>query len=913
MVNKLNSPKYDETILLKDILIVTRRLVKELKHKPYPADIQKDLVDFYLGNKAWEGLSEEKKSFYLKVCNDDPFLSKNRDLYVQMCMFISQRERLNTSIKNIYKEHRIQPERILRDFQDIWNEEFKDEFDPPKPLIKILTEETGKKMYSVLVDKLQFKHNEEGQGVSLYYPSQIDEKATETYYKPLIFLKTIEKTLRKGRNKEPKYPGNRWPRRLEWRDLKKHVCFPRDIEDKKIISRIINGELKRLLLIGESAIGKSVGALFIGERLRDERLKDKRMSVFYLNIGELSSERESELMTLKQTYEEISYIENIEKNTLIILDDLHRSSSLSLKIIKQLSKCKSNFIMTSRDTIVGHEVYEKIICFLKPNGEEIALKQESIEQVVQWLLGKNKTVPTTEIEKESREFIEEFENLALICCALSRWKYGMEKTLKIVIDRALDYLEKIDQSVNKTYSAREIIYCICALWQYEIATPVSLFSLLDFNDEIIKQLTDMDEISKEKYSRRYKIEYHPQTAKLFIDAAEEDDLSDGLKGKIMEKLKWESNKKYDLSSLVLIFTIERELIQKYNPFEELHNHVAYQGKNQREKFTDMLEVYLEYQEYREKSDEKYDKEIAIWVRAEYGDMLRRKDSIYFENCKLQLTKAKELINSSFGQNSYMKYLEKYMGRILYNLAYIEYLQNNFIIAEELFQEAEKFAKDIITNKFSKFSNKAQGIFAHWRQYGIKENKYCLDTLFKVLKDLRSLKGKNKKRWIGNILCFISEIYIEKGLYDNRFYNEAEKKMREAMVIFKEVAPLGLPTIQLFNGILYNKRGNFNDAIGTLENILEQNEMERRAIVYLNLGIAYKEKERIRDSIKLYYKALETCDPGMDNIEDLLKIVKELYEIDKGCIERIEKEPEFINVRNNPKFVSLLRLLSNPKK
>ena len=197
------------------------------------------------------------------------------------------------------------------------------------------------------------------------------------------------------------------------------------------------------MIIGESATGKSIAALFIGKKLREL----KGMPVFYLNIGDLSEKIGRNFINLPEIFEEIS---SGEEKELIILDDLHCDASLSLSILESVLKgnCKSNFIMTSRDTITNYDNYDKIEFFLKNNGEIIQMDKGDAERVVQWLIEK-KSVPIKELENVSKKFIATYHNLALSCCALGRWEYGMKIEFEIVNDIALKYLKNI--AVLKPY------------------------------------------------------------------------------------------------------------------------------------------------------------------------------------------------------------------------------------------------------------------------------------------------------------------------------------------------------------------------------------------------------------------------------------------------------------------------------
>jgi len=660
---------------------------------------------------------------------------------------------------------------------------------------------------------------------------------------PLLLLEPIEKTLDYNYNKDTKYPGERWPKKPKWCDFRNHVCPPYYTEN--VISKISGGRLKKLLIIGESATGKSIAALLIGKVLKEL----KEMPVFYLNIGHLSTKIKKGLINLSGIYEEISYCEEKE---LIILDDLHCDASLSLSIIGLVSKgnCKSSFIMTSRDTITNYDDYEKIEFFLKNNGKIIHADKTDVKRVVQWLIEK-KSVPTKESKKVSNKFTETFHNLALICCALARWQYGMKIEFEIASDRALEYLEEM---TGTDFSARDLILCICALWQYEKGTPESFIRLLDFSEETVDKLLNMGEISQDDSSREYKIQYHPQTANLFLDVAEERKLSKVLKTKITKNLGWRNNISADLSSLALIFLIERDLI----PFEDLHDYTIYQGKTQMERFADMIKLYLKFrQEIGNLDDEK-----AIWILSEFGDVFRRKSSDYFDECKLRLNEAIDTVESLGDKKNY----EKYIGRILYNLAYIEYLQNNFIKAEELFSKAEEFEKKC-NNELSELICRSQKVLAYWRHNRIEQNDYSLKILEENLDNFRRLPGRRAERWVANSLAHISKMYIEKG-----FYGEAETKLKEARKIYENVGYLGLPQIQFTHGVICVRRGNIDEGITILEDSLNKFEMEGKGSVYLQLGIAYEEKGNINESNRLYKKALEECDPQMDNME-YIKIIE----------------------------------------
>lgn len=669
----------------------------------------------------------------------------------------------------------------------------------------------------------------------------------EIVSKPLLLLEPIEKILDYNYNKDTKYPGERWPKKPKWCDFQNHVCPPYYSED--IISEINSGRLKKLLIIGESATGKSIAALFIGKKLREL----KGMPVFYLNIGDLSEKIGMNLINLPEIFEEIS---SGEEKELIILDDLHRDASLSLSILESVLKgnCKSNFIMTSRDTITNYDNYDKIEFFLKNNGEIIQMEKGDAERVVQWLIEK-KSVPIKELENVSKKFIETYHNLALSCCALGRWEYGMKIEFEIVNDIALKYLKNIEKMAGTDFSARDLILCICTLWQYERYTPESFIRLLEFPEGIINKLLNLGEISQDEPSQEYKIQYHPQTANLFLDVAEKNNLSIGLKTKIINNLCWRNNISADLSSLALIFLIERDLIS----FEDLHDYTIYQGKTQMERFAEMIKSYLKYRQDIDKLDD----EKAIWILLEFGDVFRRKSSDYFDECKSRLKEAIDIIESFGDKNNY----EKYMGRILYNLAYIEYLQNNFIEAEGSFRKAEEFEKKC-NNKLSELICRSQRVLAYWRQNRIEISDYCLKILEENLNDFQRLSGRRAERWVGNSLAHISKMYIEKGLY-----NEAEIKLKEAKEIFENVDYLGLPGIQFAHGVICIKKGNIDEGITILEDSLNNFGMEGRASIYLHLGIAYEEKGNINESIRWYNKALEECDPKMDNME-YIKIIEE---------------------------------------
>lgn len=669
----------------------------------------------------------------------------------------------------------------------------------------------------------------------------------EIVSKPLLLLEPIEKTLDYNYNKDTKYPGERWPKKPKWCDFQNHVCPP--FYTKDIISEINSGRLKKILIIGESATGKSIAALFIGKILREL----KGMPVFYLNIGDLSTKIRMHLINLPEIYEEIS---SVEEKELIILDDLHRDASLSISIIESVLKenCKSSFIMTSRDTITNHDDYYKVKPFLEKNGKIIQMDKGNVKRVVQWLIEK-KSVPIKELENVPETFIETFHNLALSCCALSKWKYGMKIEFEIVNDIALNYLKNIEKMAGTDFSARDLILCICALWQYERDTPESFIRLLEFDEGTVDRLLNMGEISQDDSSQEYKIQYHPQTANLFLDVAEKKNLSIGLKTKIKNNLCWRNNISADLSSLALIFLIERDLM----PFEDLHDYTIYQGKTQMERFAEMIKSYLKYREDIDKLDD----EKAIWILLEFGDVFRRKSSDYFDECESRLEMAKDIIESFGGKNNY----EKYTGRILYNLAYIEYLQNNFIEAEGLFRKAEEFEKKC-NNKLSELICRSQRVLAYWRQNRIERSDYCLKILEENLNNFQRLSGRRAERWVGNSLAHISKMYIEKGLY-----NEAEIKLKEAKGIFENVDYLGLPGIQFAHGVICIKRGNIDEGITILEDSLNNFGMEGRASIYLHLGIAYEEKGNINESIRWYNKALEECDPKMDNME-YIKIIEE---------------------------------------
>lgn len=666
---------------------------------------------------------------------------------------------------------------------------------------------------------------------------------------PLLFLDPIEEVLDYTYNKDTKHPGERWPKKPKWCDFQNHVCPPYYSED--IMSQINSGRLKKLLIIGESATGKSIAVLFIGKKLREL----KGMPVFYVNIGDLSTKIRMDLISLAEICQEIS---SGEEKELIILDDLHRDALLSLSILELVLKgnCKSSLIMTTRDTITNWDNYDKIESFLKNNGKIIQMGKGDVERVVQWLIDK-KPIPIKESENVSKKFIETYHNLVLSCCALGRWKYGMKIEFEIVNDIALKYLKNIGKMAGTDFSATDLILCICALWQYEIHTPESFIRSLEFPEGIVNKLLNQGEISRDESSQEYKIQYHPQTANLFLDVAEKKNLSIGLKTKIINNLCWRHNVSADLSSLALIFLIERALI----PFEDLHDYTIYQGKTQMERFVEMIKSYLKFRQDIDKLDD----EKAIWILLEFGDVFRRKGSDHFDECKLRLNKAIDIIESMSDKNNY----EKYMGRILYNIAYIEYLQNNFIEAEELFRKAEEFEKKC-NNKLSELICKSLRVLAYWRQNRIERTDYCLKILEENLDNFRRLSGRRAERWVGNSLVHISRGYIEKDLYDN-----AEKKLKEAKKILEKVDYLALPTIQLIHGIICIKRGDIEEAITILEDSLNSFRMEGRASIYLHLGIAFEEKGNINESIRCYNKALEECDPKMDNMEYIKTIEEKL--------------------------------------
>jgi hypothetical protein len=286
---------------------------------------------------------------------------------------------------------------------------------------------------------------------------------------------------------------------------------------------------------------------------------------------------------------------------LVILDDLHRSPSLStIQLLKDMeTDVVCNVIGITRRHFIETPLVESIL----RDGMwlEVQTKPMDYMDEIQELISMHHLRNLHPSSEAIASFYELFQDdLTVVCTALDSWgEQDKEISFSLVNDTMMERLLDIDGRMkrNGKSGAGRAVILLCAFWQFEITTSFSsLTSKNQWNipKESILELELCGEINekqtsvgKNEVSVEYFPAYHSNAAKLIMCALDNGRLKDNLIVKILVDEKWFTGHNFSQLDHAIIFSAS-----KNGSFDITAHHEHFVYEDLRDEYIDLVEALL---------------------------------------------------------------------------------------------------------------------------------------------------------------------------------------------------------------------------------------------------------------------------------------------------------------------------------
>lgn len=603
----------------------------------------------------------------------------------------------------------------------------------------------------------------------------------------------------------------------------------------------------RIFIYGNPSSGKSTLAFQIASHHRG--------IVKYLDMGMI--------LDVKKTIKEI---EKLSRRDLLILDDMHRSPSNSIQLLKDLgddSVC--NIVGIFRKQFIEHPFISKI--FNGPNW--LGVETKAVDEIHELIAYRLKARKLEASQDEVASFVELFQDdLTVVCTALDSWDAGENISYSLVNDTVLKRLHNMDnffESKGLKQSGR-LLLILSSFWQYEISVPYSFLvsptkwnipfqtvEALEKNGDIIRRRFD---VNGDEQSYHFFPAIHANAAKLLMTALE---TADKHKSKYVDLDWFKGHSLSKISSAIIYHSVR---IGSFS-IDSYHEHFVYQGL--RDSYVELVEMLIPLY-----SNDKV-KEVEMLINL--GSTYRRLGSVEFPRALKCFKKARILIRHKKIMN--MKPLRTQLdilyGKLLYEESYILFLKGDYLGAAQGFHKSyEMDFRFRHRRDFAMMSRHLEAVsefFYGKKKLGIKICDECVEWFRN-----QDLKSTTQWRFFGACLSWKARMICQKDpkealcLLDH--VEDIQTKSRTDFV------PNGTKGIAYY----YNKEPIRAIHYLKIESEFRHEKYPEGEAEYLYfLGLAY---EKISDSVaaKASYRKACTCDSAMGNSVWKSKAAKKLEEL-----------------------------------